>query len=225
MPHLVQVLKDYGNKGFDILAISADSDEGKYKSFIKEQKMDFINIYDAKQKESLVKKYGVRGFPTLYLVDPNGKVVAEGMPLRQEGGLEKAIDQVLKDTPPTKLGTRAATKAGKELEKADGYYAKKDYSKALKAYEKIVKTYKGSEAAGAAAEKVKAMKADKAISAAIAKSDADKKARPMLDMAADFVKAGKVDAARDYYKKVIDQFPDSEYAKKAKVEMDKLSSG
>lgn len=49
--------------------------------------------------------YEIKGFPTMYVLDPDGKVAAQGMP--NEGMLEELLKKALK--PPALIGKAAAT--------------------------------------------------------------------------------------------------------------------
>ena len=62
-------------KGFEVVGISVDQDEEALATFLQENDLPWATLagQDAQQ---LAERYGVRGIPTMMLVDKEGKVVA-----------------------------------------------------------------------------------------------------------------------------------------------------
>ena len=64
----------YQAKGFDIVAVSLDRDLDALAKYLKENNIPWTNLAgDATQE--LARKYGVRGIPTMMLIDQAGNVV------------------------------------------------------------------------------------------------------------------------------------------------------
>lgn len=229
MPHLVQVHKQFKDKGFTIIGISLDkeADRAKYKDYIKENELNWVHVMDGKFWDAeLAKKYGIRGIPAMYLLDPNGKCVADSKALHQsEDAMVKLIEKIMKETPPTAKGGLTAGRAEKmkqEFEAIDGLIAKKKYAEAVKSLEKIAKKQKGTEYGEKAASRLKELKDDQKVAAALREADAKKNAPIMLKDAATLAEAGKTEQARKYYQKVIDKYPGTEYAKQAEEALRRL---
>lgn len=229
MPRLVQAHKQFKDKGFTIIGISLDkeADRAKYKDYIKENEMNWVHVMDGKFWDAeLAKKYSIRGIPALFLLDPNGKCVADSRDLHgSEDALEKQIEKVMKETPPTAKGGLTAGRAEKmkaEFEAIDGLVAKKKYAEAVKSLEKIAKKQKGTEYGEQAAARLKELKSDKKIAMALRDAEAKKHAPIMLKDAATLAEAGKTEQARKYYQKVIDKYPGTEYAKQAEDALRRL---
>ncbi|MCP4811827.1 MAG: TlpA family protein disulfide reductase, partial [Planctomycetaceae bacterium] len=74
MPQVKALYEKYQGKGFDIVAISLDRDLDALAKYLKENNIPWTNLAgDATQE--LARKYGVRGIPTMMLIDQAGKVV------------------------------------------------------------------------------------------------------------------------------------------------------
>lgn len=59
-------------KDFEILAINLDSDPNEAIAFLNKYPVDYPVVYDAEGKYP--KLYGVKGMPTSYILDPQGKI-------------------------------------------------------------------------------------------------------------------------------------------------------
>ena len=106
-----------------------------------------------------------------------------------------------------------------ELEKASPGKAP---AAALDAYDDLANRFPGTQAGQAAAEKAKAMRADKDLMARMAGDAAEKDCKGWLSMARNFIKAGLNDKARPYLDKVVAQYPDTEFAREARVMLAKI---
>jgi len=101
------------------------------------------------------------------------------------------------------------------------------YAEAAEKYEAIMKKYPDSVQALKAKLRLEAMRKDEAIAAALkegAGKTAEAKCPGWLATGRNFVANGKPDQARPYFQKVIDNYPDSSYAKEAKQALDELNA-
>lgn len=79
-PNVVSVYKDYKNKGFDIIGISFDNNEAKWKQAIIDDSLSWTQVSDLKGwKCEAGKLYGVRSIPHSVLVDPDGIIIAKNL--------------------------------------------------------------------------------------------------------------------------------------------------
>lgn len=93
MPNVVATYNQYNPKGFDIVGISFDNDETRWKDAIKKYDMKWHQLSDLKGWESVGSKvYAVSGIPHTILVDKDGTIVAKD--LRGEA-LGKKVEELL----------------------------------------------------------------------------------------------------------------------------------
>ena len=101
LPNVQRIYQKYKDRGLEVISISLDSDRNKFKSFLRQNKMNWPQIMEGGGWNTrLAKKYGVRGIPKMYLIDANGKVVsdsARGEALSR--AVEKAISTVTNPQP------------------------------------------------------------------------------------------------------------------------------
>ena len=93
-PNVVLAYQKYHPKGFTILSVSLDNSKDKWEEAIKHDKLNWNHVSDLKGWQSSVAVlYGVRGIPTNFLLDKDGKIIAKD--LRGED-LEKKLAEVIK---------------------------------------------------------------------------------------------------------------------------------
>ena len=97
MPNLKRVYDTYKDQGFDIIGISLDDEESELRDYIKENDIQWRQIFDnARGEDSLVRQYGIRGIPAPWLIDRNGTLITHKA--RGED-LERLVVEALKDKP------------------------------------------------------------------------------------------------------------------------------
>ena len=77
MPHVRALYEELSDSGFEVVAVSLDEDLEALAKFLDENKVPWTNLVGEGAREQAT-KYGVRGIPTMLLVDKEGKVVAVG---------------------------------------------------------------------------------------------------------------------------------------------------
>lgn len=93
-PNVVMAYNKYKEKNFTVLGVSLDKNKEAWLAAIKTDNLNWYHISDLKQWESdAVGKYGIDGIPHNVLLDPQGKIIGEG--LRGEDLLIK-LAEVLK---------------------------------------------------------------------------------------------------------------------------------
>ena len=65
----------FTDRGFDVVAISLDRSEGALAKYLEENAIPWTNLM-GKEARDAATKYGIRGIPSLVLVDREGIVVA-----------------------------------------------------------------------------------------------------------------------------------------------------
>ncbi|HEY0262655.1 MAG TPA: TlpA family protein disulfide reductase [Chitinophagales bacterium] len=93
-PNVVAAYEKYHAKGFEILGISLDKDEAKWKAAIEKDKLTWQHLSDLKGWDNEVAKlYAIRAIPSNLLIDANGIIIAKN--LRGEA-LEQKLEELLK---------------------------------------------------------------------------------------------------------------------------------
>ena len=75
IPNIKNLYKKYHTDGFEVVSISADTSEAAWKKALDEEKLPWYNDRDGQQ--GICKLYKVQYYPTIYLLDADGKVVAK----------------------------------------------------------------------------------------------------------------------------------------------------
>ena len=95
MPNLKKVYDTYKDQGFDIIGVSLDNEEPKLRDYIKENDIQWRQIFDnARGEDSLTRQYDIRGIPAPWLIDRDGTLISHKA--RGED-LERLVVEALKD--------------------------------------------------------------------------------------------------------------------------------
>ncbi|MFI5452034.1 redoxin domain-containing protein [Pedobacter sp. UC225_61] len=79
-PNLVNTYNAYKSKGFEILGVSADDNKADWLKAVKDDKLPWENVSDLKGDRNLaVVIYGINAFPTNYLIDEKGIIIAKNL--------------------------------------------------------------------------------------------------------------------------------------------------
>jgi peroxiredoxin len=93
LPRLEPLWKKYRDKGFSVVAIEATGDRERAVKFIEENNLTY-HLLEAEEEKVLVKKkFGVKWFPTSFLIDREGRIMIchVGFRAGDEAELEKEI--------------------------------------------------------------------------------------------------------------------------------------
>lgn len=79
-PNMLKQYKLYKDKGFEILSVSLDSDKKNWVQAIEKDGLTWLHVSDLKGWNNAVgRMYGVRGVPACYLIDREGKIIADNV--------------------------------------------------------------------------------------------------------------------------------------------------
>jgi thiol-disulfide isomerase/thioredoxin len=93
MPRLKAIYSQFREQGFDVVGISLDRDVDAVDKFLQEHEIAWTNVL-GEETQQLAKKYGVRGIPTMMLVDREGKVIAIAHQVEKlEDKIKEAIEK------------------------------------------------------------------------------------------------------------------------------------
>jgi thiol-disulfide isomerase/thioredoxin len=77
-PFLVEIYNEFKPKGFEIVGIAAESNHQQWTKAIKADKLNWINVTDLKGSDNQAAIiYGVSGYPSNFLIDQNGIIIAK----------------------------------------------------------------------------------------------------------------------------------------------------
>lgn len=169
--------------------------------------------------------FGARGFPTVYVIDPDGKVAFWGTSAK---AAEAAIDKLLIDKPPKVAKSVATRYADERIGQADGLLKEEKKVEALREYQQIVADFGDSPVAQQAAKQIEALKADPKLAEMIARAEAKAKQEArcdkLLHLARALANAGHPGQAVHYYDQVAKNCPATKYADLAAGERASLKS-
>lgn len=93
-PNVVQAYNKFRNKNFTILGVSLDKQKDDWKQAIQNDKLSWTQVSDLQEWKSLaVSTFNFSGIPFNVLIDPEGKIIAQGL---RGDELEKKLEEVLK---------------------------------------------------------------------------------------------------------------------------------
>jgi peroxiredoxin len=89
LDNLRPLYEKYKDKGFEIYAVSLDTNKDAWMKAIKDHKMTWVNVSDMlAQRSAAVQTYLVSNLPTTYLLDKEGRIIARN---QHGSALEKSI--------------------------------------------------------------------------------------------------------------------------------------
>ena len=91
VPLLKELSAQYKDQGVVVVGISLDEEMKPVQEMVASKGMSWPQIHDA--DKSLIKLFNVKGTPTYYLLDREGKIAAKDIPMKKLAG---AIDELLK---------------------------------------------------------------------------------------------------------------------------------
>ncbi|SEW54213.1 TlpA disulfide reductase family protein [Chitinophaga arvensicola] len=93
-PNVVKAYQRFHDKGFEILGVSLDTDKKAWLKAVNKDGLNWWHVSDLKGwKSTPVLEFGISGIPTNFIMDGNGKIIAQN--LRGEE-LEKKLEEILK---------------------------------------------------------------------------------------------------------------------------------
>ena len=90
-PRLVKTYQTFKAKGFEVLGVAADDNKAQWLKAVKDDQLPWQNVSDLKgDKNEAALIYGITGYPTNYLIDENGIIIAKD--LRGEALNKKLVE-------------------------------------------------------------------------------------------------------------------------------------
>lgn len=212
IPHLNEIQEKYKKDGVVLLAVSYEP-TATVSKFLGSRKMKYIV---AAGGETTRDAFGIDGYPTSFIIDPDGNVAWKGHPAT----IDEPLAKIVKETP-AKGKSFLVTGSAKSLAtKAEKLYQKRDYEGAMKTYEQLSRDYSETKEGKAAKEKLKKMKGNSSIMEKIKSAKEERQADKWLRCARALAQYGDPSDSAKYYKRIIDKYPNTKSAKFALSEYD-----
>ena len=75
MPNVIKTYNEFHKKGFEIIGVSLDEDRAQFDNFIRENKMEWPQLFDGKGwQNGAARSYAVNAIPATFLIDRTGKI-------------------------------------------------------------------------------------------------------------------------------------------------------
>jgi peroxiredoxin len=93
LPRIEPLWKKYRDKGFSVVAVEATGDRERAVKFIDEKKLTYYLLEAEDEKLAIKKQFGIKWFPTSYLIDRKGRILIchVGFSAGDETELEKEV--------------------------------------------------------------------------------------------------------------------------------------
>jgi hypothetical protein len=108
-PHERSLVKRLADKPFALIGVNSDKDLEKLKPRLKEEQITWRSFWNGPTGTSgpISKRWGVTGWPTIYVIDHKGVIRAKGV--RGEA-MDKAVDMLLAEMEQEQSGVKKGQK-------------------------------------------------------------------------------------------------------------------
>ena len=109
LPNVLRAHRKYKDQGFEIVSISLDNNNNRFRSFVRNKGMNWYHVMEGGGwKTRLARNYGVNSIPRMYLLDAEGICISENVRGRKlDGAIQRGLAKMpaSQDAKPTKRGT------------------------------------------------------------------------------------------------------------------------
>ncbi|HXH18037.1 MAG TPA: TlpA disulfide reductase family protein, partial [Chitinophagales bacterium] len=78
-PKLVKVINEWKSRGVDCFTLSIDADEAEWKKYLRENNMNFHNVFDFQRESKYHLKYHIDVTPEMYVLNQDRKIIASNI--------------------------------------------------------------------------------------------------------------------------------------------------
>ncbi len=96
IPHEKEMVERLKDKPFALIGINSDGDRSVVNKILKEQGITWRNAVDGSTSGPLARKWGVQGWPTIYVLDRKGVIRFKDLRGKE---LEDAVNKLLNESP------------------------------------------------------------------------------------------------------------------------------
>ncbi len=80
LPHVKRAYEEFHDQGLEIVGISLDRSESKFRTFVAKSEMNWVHVMEGGGwKTRLATKYGISSIPRMFVLDRNGVCIAENV--------------------------------------------------------------------------------------------------------------------------------------------------
>jgi thiol-disulfide isomerase/thioredoxin len=97
IPHERELVKGNADKPFVLVSVSADDKKDTLEKFLEKEPMPWVHWWDEGGESPLFKKYRVRAFPSLFLIDHAGVVREKWVGNPGDDKIDKAVEDLVKE--------------------------------------------------------------------------------------------------------------------------------
>ena len=97
IPHEREMVTKMKDNPFMLVSFSADDQKETLEKFLEKEPMPWTHWWDNGPESALLKKFRVRAFPTLYLMDHSGIIRHKWVGKPENDDLDKAVDALVKE--------------------------------------------------------------------------------------------------------------------------------
>ncbi len=92
LPHEKTLVKRLQSEPFALIGINSDGEADKVKAILKENEITWRQAIDGSTSGPLAKRWNVKGWPTIYVLDAKGVIRFKGP---REKAMDEAVDTLL----------------------------------------------------------------------------------------------------------------------------------
>ena len=89
LPRIQAIADDYADRGVRVIGVSGDTKSSDLATYVEDNNITFPTIFYG--AEDVMRSYGIRGFPTVAIIDQEGKIAWMG----HHGDYRRQIDRLL----------------------------------------------------------------------------------------------------------------------------------
>jgi thioredoxin-related protein len=89
------MVKNLKDKPFVLVSVSADDKKETLTAFLEKEAMPWVHWWDNGPNSAVLKKYRVRAFPSLFLIDHNGVIKQKWVGSPGNEKLDKAVNEAV----------------------------------------------------------------------------------------------------------------------------------
>lgn len=95
IPHERDMVKNLKDKPFVLVSVSADDKKETLTAFLEKEAMPWVHWWDNGPESAVLRKFRVRAFPTLYLIDHSGVIKQKWVGSPGNDKLDKAVNEAV----------------------------------------------------------------------------------------------------------------------------------
>ena len=96
IPHERDLVKKLEGKPFELISVSVDNKKETLEKFLEGEKMPWTHWWQDGQENPVMKKYRVRAFPTMYVIDHTGVIRHKWVGNPGNEKIDAAIEELVK---------------------------------------------------------------------------------------------------------------------------------